>query len=101
MIQHFLAFLVGAGETLLILGFIYYMARVKSAEKSTAEAWALAKQCMDAKEAAESGFKQAKDFFEELKKQPTVAIFTPEQIEDLSRQLGHKMFLYGSTGVKQ
>ena len=101
MIHSIFAGLVGVAFTLLALVAIYYGARVKSAEKDAFEAWALAKQCMDAKEAAESGFKQAKEFFEELKKQPTVAIFTPEQIEDLSRQLGHKMFLYGSTGTKQ
>jgi len=101
VIHSIFAGLVGVAFTLLALVAIYYIARVKSAEKDAAEAWALAKQCMDAKEAAESGFKQAKEFFEELKKQPTVALLTPEQIEDLSRQLGHKMFLYGSTGKTQ
>ena len=102
MIHSFLAGLVGVAFTLLALVAIYYMARVKAAEKDAAEAWILAKQCMDAKEAAEDGFNKAKEFFDALKKQPTVAMFTPEQLEDLSRQLGHKMFLYGSTpDVKQ
>jgi len=99
---HYLAFLLGMGETVLILGFIYYAARVKSAEKSEAEAWTLAKQCMDAKDAAEDGFKKAKEFFDEAAKRPTLSVFTPDQLEDLAKQLGMKLFLYSNTpDVKQ
>lgn len=102
MIHSIFAGLVGVAFTLLGLVAIYYMARVNSAEKDAVEAWALAKQCMDAKEAAEQGFEQAKKIFEELKKQPTVALMTSEQIDSVAKQIGSQLFLYGHTSdVKQ
>lgn len=102
MTHTILTFSAGIAFTLLALVAIYYAVRVKSAEKATEDAFKLAKQCMDAKEAAEDGFKKANEFFQEMKKQPNLAVFTPEQIEELGRVLGQKLFLYTSTpDVKQ
>ena len=83
--------------TVALLGMFYFMARVRSAEQATDEAFRLSKQCMDAKEAAETGFEQMKKYYDEMRKQPNLAVFTPDQLEDLAKQLGTKLFLYTST----
>lgn len=83
----------GAGAAILGLSVLtlYYGLRVRNAESERNEAVRLAARAMEAKEAAEEGFKKAKEFFDERLKLPVVASMTDEQCENLARYLAGKL----------
>lgn len=92
MIQYLVGGFVGA--VILGLSCIAAHARIVlgQARLDREEALKLAQQAMDAKQAAEEGFSQAKKYFEDRMKIPVVVNISEEQIALLGNKLAAKLF---------
>lgn len=65
----------------------FYRGCVLDAETKRDEAQTMAARALEAKQNAEDGFSKAKAWFDERAKIPLIATFTPEQLEDLKKEL--------------
>lgn len=84
--------------TVLVIYNVFVSVMYTKTKEELKKQTELARQCMNAKEGAESGFYEAKKFFEDQLKRPIAVNITDDQIQEISNRLGGMLLPYVRTG---